>query len=318
MLDALGKRGIDPQSIIAVGHRIVHGGARFEETVRIDDTVESGLREIEPLAPNHVPRELAAIDAVRAHLGDVTQIAVFDTTFHRTLPPEVYTYPGPFEWLARGIRRYGFHGINVAYCVERAAHQLERPATELRLVVCHLGGGCSVTAVRAGASIDTSMGFTPLDGMMMVTRAGSLDPGILLYLMRTDHADAGRLDDLLNHECGFVGLAGTSDVAAVVRSAAAGDARTRLALGVFTQHLAATIAGMLPALGSLDALVFTAGIGEHAESIRADVCARLAFVNIPRVLVIPANEEWYIARECARVLEDVGIIEPAPQRGLPL
>jgi len=146
------------------------------------------------------------------------------------------------------------------------------------------------------------MGFTPLDGMMMVTRAGSLDPGILLYLMRTDHADAGRLDDLLNHECGFVGLAGTSDVAAVVRSAAAGDARTRLALGVFTQHLAATIAGMLPALGSLDALVFTAGIGEHAESIRADVCARLAFVNIPRVLVIPANEEWYIARECARVL----------------
>ena len=332
ILRTLPQVGIEAGALTAVGHRIVHGGARFHQSVRIDDGVLAALRELEPLAPSHNPVELAGIAAATSALPHAAQVAVFDTAFHRTLPPHAYAYAGPSQWLADGIRRYGFHGINVAYCVERAADLLRRDAARLRLVVAHLGGGCSVTGVRDGASVDTTMGFTPLDGIAMATRSGSVDPGILVYLMRRADAKtslgsaAQTLDDTLNHASGLRGLSGISgDVRPVLAAEARGDERARLALDVFVHRLAAAIAGMLPSLDRLDALVFTGGIGEHAAALRMRTCAKLAALGVrlddtanaasvaddadialagapSRILVIAAREEWTIARECARVL----------------
>ncbi len=331
--DALGQLGIDLTSIAAVGHRIVHGGPRLRHTVRFDADVERELEAVRPLAPAHVPRELAALRAAHERFGDgVPQIAVFDTTFHRTLPDRAAVYGGPYEWLARGIRRYGFHGINVAYCTERAARLLGSEPAVGRLAVAHLGNGASVTAVLAGRSVDTSMGFTPLDGIVMGTRSGAVDPGILIYLVR-DAAQRGldataaadELDNVLNRRSGLLGLGGTTaDVRDVLAAEAQGNARAALALDVFVQRAAVTLAGLLPSLGGLDALVFTGGIGEHAAAVRARICERLAFAGVSlnadanrerssdadvadarssaRVLVIGAREEWFIARECARYL----------------
>jgi acetate kinase len=331
--DALERLGIDLGTIAAVGHRIVHGGPDLRASVRVDAGVERARETLRPLAPAHVPRELAALDATRERFGAaVPQVAVFDTTFHRTLPDFAATYAGPYEWLARGIRRYGFHGINVAYCVERVAQLLGRDAAPQRLAVAHLGNGSSVTAVLGGRSVDTSMGFTPMDGLMMGTRSGAVDPGISIYLMRDAAARglgtvaaADELDEVLNRRSGLLGLGGHSpDVRDALAAESAGDARARLALEVFTHRAASTLAGLLSSLGGLDALVFTAGIGEHAAAIRERICARLAFTGLAldaganrtgdgdrdvaseaspvRVFAIGAREEWFIARECARVL----------------
>lgn len=333
ILGRLRELGIDPAALHAVGHRIVHGGPRFRQSVRLDETVVRALRELEPLAPSHNPVELAGIAAAGSALPHAAQVAAFDTAFHRTLPPHAFTYAGPYDWLAQDVRKYGFHGINVAYCVERAADLLGREAARLRLVVAHLGGGCSVTAVRDGASVDTTMGFTPLDGIAMATRSGSVDPGILVYLLRRANRTgssvaeaASDLDDTLNHASGIRGLSGISgDVRPVLAAEARGDERARLALEVFVHRLAGAIAGMLPALGRLDALVFTGGIGEHGAALRERTCATLGALGVEldaganearrendadvatpsspaRVLVIGAREEWAIARECARVL----------------
>ncbi len=330
LVRAYRELGCDEARIEAVGHRLVHGGPRFRESVRIDDAVIAALRELEPLDPNHNPVELAGIAAARAALPDVPQIAAFDTAFHRMLGPAAATYAGPYEWLAEDIRRYGFHGINVAYCAERASRLLER-RKKPRIVVAHLGGGCSVTAVRDGASVDTTMGFTPLDGVPMGTRSGGIDPGIATYLLRrmkkeTTAADAAReLDETLNRRSGLFGLSGmSSDVRELEAAATGGNERARLALDVFEHRLAAAIASFLPALGRLDALVFTGGIGEHAAALRGRVCARLAICGVVldaernrsrsgdadvaaessdvRVLVVTAGEEWFIARDCVRVL----------------
>jgi acetate kinase len=329
--DALGELGIDTGSIAAAGHRIVHGGPRLRQTVRVDDAVERELEAVRALAPAHVPRELAALDAARERFGPaVPQIAVFDTTFHRTLPQSAATYGGPYEWLARDIRRYGFHGINVAYCVERAAHLLGKPVGELRMAVAHLGNGASVTAILGGRSVDTSMGFTPLDGLLMGTRSGAVDPGILIYLLRDAAARgldaaaaADELDAVLNRRSGLLGLGGgTADVRDVLAAERSGDARAALALAVFVHRAAVTLAGLLPSLGGLDALVFTGGIGEHAAEVRARICERLGFAGVAldaganrarssdvdvatagspvRIFVIGAREEWFVARECAR------------------
>jgi acetate kinase len=241
---------------------------------------------------------------------------VFDTQFHRTLPPSAYTYPGPYAWLEKKIRRYGFHGTSVAYATERAAELLGCDPRETHLIVAHLGGGCSVTAVAGGTSVDTSMGFTPLDGTMMSTRSGSIDPAIAIYLMReaakrpeapslAEFADV--LDRTLNHESGLFGISGLSgDMREVIAASDGGNARARLAIDLFVHRLAATIGSMLPSLPSLDAIVFTGGIGEHDAGLRDKVLARLApFVTYPdrpvRTFVITAREEWFIAREGARL-----------------
>ena len=330
LFEAYRELGCDEAQIEAVGHRLVHGGPRFHASVGLDDGVMSALRELEAFAPSHIPLELAGIEAARVALPAVPQIAAFDTAFHRTIGPAAATYAGPYAWLARNVRRYGFHGINVAYCVERASRLLERPEKPA-LIVAHLGGGCSVTAVRDGASVDTTMGFTPLDGVPMGTRSGGVDPGIVTYLLRsmpaaTSAMDAAReLDETLNRRSGLLGLSGRSgDVRELEAAANDGNERARLALDVFEHRLAASIASFLPVLGRVDALVFTGGIGEHAAALRARICARLAICGVVldrernaarsadtdvaaassdvRVLVVTAGEEWYVARDCVRVL----------------
>jgi acetate kinase len=330
--EAMRDAGVDLGSLRAVGHRIVHGGPRFSHAVRIDDEVERALVALEPLAPAHNARERMGVDAARELFPDVTQVAVFDTAFHRTLPPEAFTFPGPYAWYERDIRRYGFHGLSVGYCVERAAQILARPVSACDLIVAHLGGGCSVTAVRGGQSVDTSMGFTPLDGTMMGTRSGAIDPSVLTYLMRERGDDgasatdvASELDAALNEHSGLLGISGVSgDLRLVEHAADTGNERATLAREMFAHRAAMTIAAMSSSLGRLDALVFTGGIGERAGPMRARICGKLGLLGIaldvianeaprtedariestgPPILVIDTHEEWYAARECARVLD---------------
>lgn len=252
----------------AVGHRIVHGGERFVAPTVIDDEVVAALESVVELAPLHNAPALDAIKEARTLLPDATHVAVFDTAFHHTIPPVARTYALPQRFRDLGIHRYGFHGLSVAWAAERVQAE--------RLVVCHLGGGSSVTAVKDGQSIDTTMGFTPLDGVPMATRAGALDPGALLYLLH--HGTS--LDELghaLEHESGLVGLAGSGDVA--VLEAETSEEAT-LALEVYCYRIAQAIAAMAAAIGGLDALVFTAGVGEHSARVRSAVCGRLAHLGI--------------------------------------
>lgn len=258
----------DAPAVAAVGHRVVHGGARFSEPTRIDDEVLAELTALIELAPLHNAPAVEAITAARIALPDAMHVAVFDTSFHKTLPEVASTYLLPARFRARGVRRFGFHGLSVQWVAERV------PAA--RLVVCHLGGGSSVTAVRDGRSIDTTMGFTPLEGVPMATRAGSVDPGALLYLLRHG-VTVDELDDALEHESGLTGVAGTGDVA-VLETDASPDAK--LALGVYCYRIAQAIAAMATALGGLDALAFTAGVGEHSPAVRAAICGRLGFLGV--------------------------------------
>jgi acetate kinase len=259
-----------PAGIGAAAHRIVHGGRRLRDPVIVDDEVEAELAAVTELAPLHNAPALAALRRARAELPDLPHVAVFDTAFHATIPDEAATYALPVqareEW---GIRRFGFHGLSVQWASERVG--------VARLVVCHLGGGCSVTAVRGGRSIDTTMGFTPLEGVPMATRPGTVDPGALLYLLR-HHLTLDGLDALLEHQSGLLGLSEVSgDVAELERS---DDAPARLALQVFAYRVASAVGAMAVALGGLDALVFTAGIGEHSSRVRADICSRLGFLGV--------------------------------------
>ncbi len=312
----LQRERVDLAKIEAVGHRIVHGADEFIETTWLDDDAIARLTALEPFAPSHNPLELAAVAAVRKRLPGVRQYAVFDTQFHRTLPPSAYTYPGPYAWLEKKIRKYGFHGTSVAYATERAAELLGCDPRDAQLIVAHLGGGCSVTAIANGKSVDTSMGFTPLDGTMMSTRSGAIDPAIAIYLMReaakrpdapslAEFAD--ELDRTLNHDSGLKGISGVSgDMRELIAASKDGNVRARFAIELFVYRLAATIGSMLPSLQSLDAIVFTGGIGEHDARLRDKVFARLipffAYSDRPvRTFVITAREEWFIAREGARL-----------------
>jgi acetate kinase len=259
-----------PAGVDAVAHRIVHGGATFRDPVLIDTSVEDELRRLVELAPLHNAPAIAGIDDARAARPDVPHVAVFDTGFHATIPDDAATYALPRmfreEW---GIRRYGFHGLSVEWAAERVPVE--------RLVVCHLGGGCSVTAVLRGRSVDTTMGFTPLEGVPMATRAGSIDPGALLQLARHG-VSTDALEHALENESGLAGLSGGSgDVRELERS---NDDSARLALDVYTYRIAGAVAAMTVAAGGLDALVFTAGVGEHSTSVRARVCARLAHLGV--------------------------------------
>lgn len=310
-----------PGEVDIVGHRVVHGGRDFVRPTRINEEVKAAIKQLSPLAPAHNPAALAGIEAIEKLFGSVPQIAVFDTAFHATLPDAAAVYPIPFEWTESGVRRYGFHGISHEDCAHRAARILGRALGSLRLITCHLGNGCSLCAIRDGRSVDTTMGFTPLEGLMMGTRSGSIDPGILLYLLREKGMSADELDRMLNRESGLKGVSGLSgDLRDIDKARAKGDTRAQLAFDVYVHRLRSGVGAMMATLGGLDALVFTGGVGEHSPSIRAAVCEAFGFLGVSiargknegaafdgdiaapeskvRVLVIEAQEDWAIAREC--------------------
>jgi acetate kinase len=310
----------------AVGYRVVHGGERFREPALVDDEVVRVIDELSALAPLHNAVAAETIRAARGLLPDLPHVACFDTAFHASLQEEAWRYPLPDDWVEpHRLRRYGFHGLSVEWSLRRTGELLGRPARDLQLVVAHLGSGCSVTAVAGGRSVDTSMGFTPLEGLMMGSRAGSVDPGILLHLLRAG-LDVAALADGLDHRSGLFGVSGTTGGARELeRTAADGDARARLALAMFARRAAGGIAAAAAALARLDALVFTGGIGENSAAIRADVTRRLAVLGVPRVdadagedavltgadapvavLRIEAREDLAIARGVAGLLGAIG------------
>ena len=309
----------------AVGHRIVHGGGRFTGPTLVDASVVEAIRSLAELAPLHQPAALAALDAVGRLLPDVPAVACFDTAFHAGLPPAASTYALPAAWRERwAIRRYGFHGLSHAYASRRAAEMLGARPAALRIVTCHLGAGASLAAVRDGRSVDTTMGFTPLDGLAMATRSGSVDPGLIVWLAERGGLSVAEIGEGLERESGLLGLAGTADMRAVLAGAAAGDEPAVLALGVYLHRLRASIAAMAASLGGIDALVFTGGVGERSAPVRAMAADGLGFLGIGvdparndapepdreispdgatvRVLVVAAREDLEIAREVRQIL----------------
>ncbi|MEA5465371.1 acetate kinase [Leptothoe sp. PORK10 BA2] len=319
----------NPDEIDIVGHRVVHGGQIYQASTVVTPGVKADIERLRQLAPNHNPANLEGIELMEELLGEVPQVAVFDTAFHSSMPDVAAVYPGPYAWVQQGIRRYGFHGISHQYCSQRAAQILSRD--DLRLIICHLGNGGSLCAVHHGRSIDTTMGFTPLDGLMMGTRSGAVDPGILIYLMRQGYS-VDQLDHLLNQESGLKGISGIShDLRQIRQAIAVGNQQAQLAQDIYLHRLKAMIGSMLMALGGVDAIVFTGGIGEHAVSIRATTCEAMNFLGLTldhsqnannpidqdvatadskiRVLVIHTQEDWAIAQDCWRYLQKHQTIE---------
>ncbi|NJR23969.1 MAG: acetate kinase [Richelia sp. CSU_2_1] len=313
------------KDIDIVGHRVVHGGQEYQQSTLISPEVKSAIDRLSLFAPVHNPVNLEGIEAVENILPNVPQVAVFDTAFHSDLPPAAFVYPGPYEWVENGIRRYGFHGTSHQYCARRAAQILDRNLADLRLITCHLGNGCSLAAVRGGKSIDTTMGFTPLDGLMMGSRSGAIDPGIIIHLLRRSNFTAEELDNILNRNSGLKGISGvSSDMRQILEAIQNGNSRAQLALDIYVHRLRAGIGGMLASLGGLDALIFTGGVGENAAVVRAATCENLRFIGLKldveknkkspvdediasvdsavRVLVIHTQEDWEIARECWEIL----------------
>ena len=314
--------------IVGVGHRVVHGGERFTSAVLIDEATLDAIRAVGHLAPLHNPANVTGVEAAQAAFPDVPHVAVFDTAFHATMPPVAYRYAVPDAWYrTHGVRRYGFHGTSHRYVARRAAELLGRPAADLRLVTAHLGNGCSATAVAAGVAVDTTMGLTPLEGLVMGTRSGDVDPGLHAYLAGRAGLDVEAVTRALNRESGLLGLSGRSnDMRTVIALAEDGDADAALALDVFVYRLAKAIAALAVPLEGLDALVFTGGIGEHSAVVRSRVLRRLGLLGLvedaaanavhgratggrisrstnPAALVVPTDEELEIARETSAVLE---------------
>ena len=292
-------------AVEAIGHRVVHGGTKFRSAVRVNDRVLKGIEELAEFAPLHNRVAAQGIRATQAEMPKLPQVAAFDTAFHQTLGEEQFIYPVPYGWLRDyGIRRFGFHGLSVEWSMGKAAQELGRPAGELAMVVAHLGSGCSVTAVLNGRSVATSMGLTPMEGLMMGTRSGSIDPGILLYLLRTRRFGWRELEEQLDHESGFVGVSGRrAGMRELEKVAAQGNRRARLAIDMFVARAAGGIASVVTALPRLDALVFTGGIGEHSRLVRDAILGRLAGLREFRVLTVQAREDAVIARQTARLLQ---------------
>jgi acetate kinase len=279
--------GLDDTAITAVGHRVVHGGHRFVEPTVLDDAVVAAIADLVPLAPLHNPGSLAGIRAARSVLPDVPHVAVFDTAFHATLAPEAYTYAIDRQIARRwGIRRYGFHGTSHRYVAGRTAALLRIPPAALNVIVLHLGNGASAAAVAGGRSVETSMGFTPLEGLVMGTRSGDLDPAVLLHLYRAGGLGTDELDELLEHRSGLAGLCGDNDMRAVLARRAAGDPDATLAFDVYCHRVRKYVGAYHAVLGRLDAIAFTAGVGEHAPEVRA---ASLAGLEMWRITVDPAR-----------------------------
>ncbi|MEQ4724181.1 acetate/propionate family kinase [Nonomuraea sp. B19D2] len=307
---------------IAVGHRIVHGGTRFTEAALIDDDVIATIEELAPLAPLHNPVNLTGVRVARKAFPEVPQVAVFDTAFHRTLPPEAYTYAVPREW---GVRGFGFHGTSCGYVSRRAAAFLRRDLTDLNLIVLHLGNGASATAISGGRSIDTSMGMTPLEGLVMGTRSGDIDPALTGYLARVNGLDAQQVEHALTHCSGLLALAGTRDMREV---RARDDDTARIALDIYTRRIRKYVGAYYALLGRVDAIGFTGGVGEHDAATRAESLTGLERLGITvdpalnradaagerlispagaevSVLVIPTDEEREIARQAHALVSSI-------------
>ncbi|WP_047811235.1 acetate/propionate family kinase [Desulfosporosinus acididurans] len=311
----------DLSEITAVGHRVVHGGEKFSKSVVIDDAVMKALDECIELAPLHNPPNIAGIKACQSIMPGVPQVAVFDTAFHQSMNPDSYIYGLPYEFYQKyGIRKYGFHGTSHKYVSQRAAVLLQKPLKDLKLISCHLGNGASISAIKGGKSIETSMGFTPLDGLLMGTRSGALDPAIVTYIMNKENFNVDQMNEFLNTKCGALGVSGiSSDFRDIEVAAAQGNFRAQLALDIFAHDVREYIGAYAAELGGLDAIIFTAGVGENSASTRASICANMEFFGIEldleknkvrgeevdvskpnarcRVLVIPTNEELMIALE---------------------
>jgi len=310
-----------PSEVDIIGHRVVHGGEEYRQSAIINADVKTAIAKLAIFAPVHNPANLEGIEAAEKVFGNTTQVAVFDTAFHAHLTPAAYTYAIPTKYTEQGIRRYGFHGISHQYCRDRTAQILDRKIEDLRLITCHLGNGCSLAAIRNGQSIDTTMGFTPLEGLVMGSRSGSIDAGILIHLLRQPDMDVEKLDRILNRESGLLGISGISaDLRPIFKAIADGNQQAQLAFDVYVHSLRSHIGSMLASLGGLDVLVFTAGVGENAPAVRAAACERFEFLGLKldleknnqqlldvdiaapdstvRVLVIHTQEDWEIAREC--------------------
>lgn len=314
-----------PAEITGVGHRVVHGGPSYSTSTLITPVVKKTIEDLTPFAPLHNPANLEGIEAMERLLGETPQVAVFDTAFHSTMPDEAKIYPGPYSWYEQGIRRYGFHGTSHQYCAQRTAELLGRDINSLRIINCHLGNGCSLAAIKNGKSIDTTMGFTPLEGLMMGTRSGSIDPSIPLYLQREQGLSVEQVDRQLNKESGLLGISGvSSDMRQVIKAAQEGNARAQLARQIYIRRLCSSLGAMLAVLGGADAITFTGGVGENDAQLRAETCAALQFLNVQidsarnesspadqdiatpksaiRVLVVHTEEDWEIAKECWQVI----------------
>ncbi|MCU0255316.1 MAG: acetate kinase, partial [Vicinamibacterales bacterium] len=315
-------------AVVGIGHRVVHGGDEFSGSVPITPEVVAKVEACIPLGPLHNPPNLVGIRVAGEVLPGLPQVAVFDTAFHQTMPPVAYTYPVPYEWLRQfGVRRYGFHGTSHRFVARQALVQTGLPAHDHALITAHLGNGCSCTAVRNGRSVDTTMGLTPLEGVMMGTRSGSVDPAIIGHVAAANGRTAAEVIDALNKKSGLLGVSGISnDLRAVEQAAADGHERARLAIDIFCYVLAKALAALVVPLGRLDALVFTGGIGENSSTVRARVVAQLGFLGLvldeqanathgrdrhgrvtaterPQALVVPTNEELMIALDTAEILD---------------
>lgn len=327
IVSAFGMYGPPLADVVAVGHRAVHGGEAFRQPVRVDASVIAKLQELSPLAPLHNPPGISGIEAAMAALPDVPHVAVFDTAFFSTLPAEAYTYAIDADIAKQySIRKYGFHGTSHKYVSERVAELLEKPYEEVDQIVCHLGNGASISAIRGGVAVDTSMGLTPLQGLVMGTRSGDVDPGLHAYLAREANMSVAEIDRLLNSRSGISGLTGgTSDFRDLADRIANGDAAAKLAYDVYIHRLVSYIGSYLAILGGIDAITFTAGVGENDDAVRESVCDRLAPLGFllddeankirskdPRrisqpdspvqILVVPTNEELEMARETQKVI----------------
>lgn len=330
VLDALvdEKNGViaNLTEISAVGHRVVHGGEKYAESVLIDDSVMIAMDECVKLAPLHNPPNITGIKACRNLMPNVPMVAVFDTAFHQTMPSEAYVYALPYEYYENhGIRRYGFHGTSHKYVSGVAAEMLGKDIQDLKIITCHLGNGASLTAIKDGKSIDTSMGFTPLEGLVMGTRCGDVDPAVVTYLMKELGLTAAEVDDVMNKQSGILGVSGvSSDFRDVEEAAGAGDKRALLALNIFYYRVRKYIGSYAAAMGGVDCIVFTAGLGENSPETREAVCEGLEFLGVKidksknnfrgkkedvsaadakvKVLVIPTDEEMMIARDTLRLI----------------
>lgn len=317
--------------IDVVGHRVVHGGQDYQASTLITPVVKEALERLSLFAPLHNPVNVEGISIVEQLLPGTPQVAIFDTAFHSRMPLENCVYPGPYAWFTQGLRRYGFHGISHHYSAQRTAQILQRDLRSLRLITCHLGNGCSIAAIQDGYSIDTTMGFTPLEGLMMGTRSGSIDPGLLLYLLQQQHYSVEELAHVLNQSSGLKGISGiSSDMRHILRAREAGDKQAMLAFSMFIHRLRAAIGAQMAALGGVDALVFTGGIGERSALVRQQTCLAFAFLGLAldpeknasflldhdiaspgsavRVVVVHAEEAQAIASECWQVMVSNGAL----------
>ncbi|MEL6439971.1 MAG: acetate kinase [Cyanobacteria bacterium J06621_8] len=313
------------EEIDVVGHRVVHGGAKYSQPVLIDADVKNAIASLIPLALSHNPANLSGIKTIESLLPNVPQVAVFDTAFHTTMPEYAKVYPIPYKYYTQGIQRYGFHGISHQYCAQRAAKIIQQPLESLKMVICHLGNGCSLSAIKDGVCVDTTMGFSPLEGLMMGTRCGSIDPQILIYLMQESDLSAAEINHLLNQESGLKGVSEVSnDLRAIIQAINDGNQQASLAYDIYLHRLKKAIASMVASLNGLDVLVFTAGVGENASLLREKICGELSFLGLEidqrknkakpkdtniatdnsrqKILVIHTQEDWAIAIAAYKII----------------